>query len=337
MDKIRGVNLGGWLVLERWISPSLFRGSLAPDETSFWVELSGRKQAVLNSHYESWITEADFAWIAQHGLNTVRIPVGYWLFGDELPFTQSVNYLDKAFAWAEKHGLQIIIDLHAAPGSQNGNDHSGKKGSIDWHTNPSNITKTLDVIAKLAKRFGNHSQLLAIELLNEPNEKIPRDILVHFYQEGYARVRAHSGAAVIMADAWQPDCWQGVLSGPDFQNVWLDVHLYQAFGKDNERLSMLDHLKKVRQWSDLLEHITSHPTLVGEWSLGLPPKAFRGLGDFDRDKAMQAYGKAQLQAFAQSHGWCYWTYKTEDKGAWSLRDCVARGWLPSNFEQGLVE
>ena len=33
-------------------------------------------------------------------------------------------YLDKAFEWGKKHGIAIMVDLHAAPGSQNGNDHS---------------------------------------------------------------------------------------------------------------------------------------------------------------------------------------------------------------------
>ncbi|MCY0903238.1 MAG: glucan 1,3-beta-glucosidase, partial [Firmicutes bacterium] len=36
-NKIRGVNLGGWLVLERWMTPSLFAGLDAKDETDFCV------------------------------------------------------------------------------------------------------------------------------------------------------------------------------------------------------------------------------------------------------------------------------------------------------------
>lgn len=31
-DFIKGVNLGGWLLLERWMSPSLFAGTDAVDE-----------------------------------------------------------------------------------------------------------------------------------------------------------------------------------------------------------------------------------------------------------------------------------------------------------------
>ena len=36
--KIRGVNLGGWLVLEKWMTPSVFEGLAAVDETTYCVE-----------------------------------------------------------------------------------------------------------------------------------------------------------------------------------------------------------------------------------------------------------------------------------------------------------
>ena len=39
--KLRGVNLGGWLVLEKWMTPSLFEGLAATDETTYCAELGG--------------------------------------------------------------------------------------------------------------------------------------------------------------------------------------------------------------------------------------------------------------------------------------------------------
>lgn len=38
----------------------------------------------------------------------------------------------KAFAWARKYGLRVNVDLHALPGSQNGYNHSGKQGQVDF-------------------------------------------------------------------------------------------------------------------------------------------------------------------------------------------------------------
>ena len=40
--RLRGVNLGGWLVLEKWMTPSLFEGLSATDETTWCAELGRR-------------------------------------------------------------------------------------------------------------------------------------------------------------------------------------------------------------------------------------------------------------------------------------------------------
>jgi glucan 1,3-beta-glucosidase len=59
---IRGVTLGGWLVLEKWVTPALFAGTSAEDETHLWTELSEHGQReLLRAHRDSFITERDFA------------------------------------------------------------------------------------------------------------------------------------------------------------------------------------------------------------------------------------------------------------------------------------
>jgi len=53
-----------------------------------------------------------------------------------------------------KYGLKIIIDLHAAPGSQNGFQHSGSRdGSLEWGTTDESINQTIYVIDFLSARF----------------------------------------------------------------------------------------------------------------------------------------------------------------------------------------
>ena len=74
------------------------------------------------------------------------------------------------------------------------------------------------------------------------------------------------------------------------------------------------------------------PTLVGEWSCALPPESLGGLTGLALDLAMRAYGDAQLINFDATRGWFFWTYKTENGGAWSFRDCVKRGWLPERYD-----
>ena len=84
--KLRGVNLGGWLVLEKWMTPSLFEGLQAVDETSYCIELGELAGQTLKAHWQDFITIKDFVWLASIGVNAVRIPIGHWIFGDDYPY-----------------------------------------------------------------------------------------------------------------------------------------------------------------------------------------------------------------------------------------------------------
>jgi glucan 1,3-beta-glucosidase len=117
-DQIRGVNLGGWLVLEPWITPTLFEGAGdgAVDEYTL-TQILGPDEATerLSKHWGSFITEGDFSSIANAGLSHVRIPVGYWAAApiEGEPYVDGqLKYLDDAVAWAKTNNLKVIVDLH---------------------------------------------------------------------------------------------------------------------------------------------------------------------------------------------------------------------------------
>lgn len=78
MDKLRGVNLGEWLVIEKWMDENLFSGTEAMDETYLCIEL-GKERAKerLKVHRDEFITERDFEDISVKGFNSVRIPVPF--------------------------------------------------------------------------------------------------------------------------------------------------------------------------------------------------------------------------------------------------------------------
>ncbi|MCL7043053.1 hypothetical protein MKW94_026089 [Papaver nudicaule] len=116
-----------------------------------------KAKAVLTEHRNKYITQENFQYLSKHGINTVRIPVGWWITKDPNPPAPyvggSLAALDNAFKWAQEFGIKCIINLHAAPGSQNGKDHSSSRdGSIEW-TKPENILQSLDVIRFLATKY----------------------------------------------------------------------------------------------------------------------------------------------------------------------------------------
>lgn len=66
---------GSWFVLERWISETPFRSAIGHAQSDLDVARGPNAQQVLEQHWDTWITESDWTWIADKGLNSVRIPV----------------------------------------------------------------------------------------------------------------------------------------------------------------------------------------------------------------------------------------------------------------------
>jgi len=239
-QQVRGVNLGGWLVLEPWITPSIFfqflsaqkkYGDKAKDKTgmdmySFCRALGpeeGNRQ--LRIHWREWVKEEDIKKLASFGINSVRIPVGDWMFKPYGPYAQctdgSVEELDRVMDLCEKYNLTVLIDVHGQKGSQNGFDNSGQSAKVTWTSiasslpigqttfehwpirtaswvgtfnrtnktyseiNYDNINHSLDVIRSIVQRYKDHKAVLGIEPVNEPWELTPIDLLKKFYWDGY--------------------------------------------------------------------------------------------------------------------------------------------------------
>ncbi|MDD4242810.1 MAG: glycoside hydrolase family 5 protein [Bacilli bacterium] len=362
LDKVRGVNLGGWLVLEKWMTPSIFEGLSAKDETSWCVEMGPSAEKVLKYHWNTFITEKDFKWIADVGLNVVRIPVGFWIFGlndypyheyykgNPCPFVKGgIKILDKAFDWAEKYGIKILIDLHCAPACQNSFDNGGIMGVCEWHTRQDCIDYALLTLERLAERYTGREGLYGIETLNEPRWDIPTEILKDFNTEAYYRIRLHCSddVAVVYHDGFRSYTeWNGFLAEPEFKNVVLDVHRYRCFTQEDINSDIYKHIVGVaidlkQEADDIIN--AGHKVFLGEWSLGLDLKVVSlwadgpfnhplvNMDSFQKGVAERVYGAAQLTVFEKYLGWFFWSYKTETTPAWCFKKAVENGWLPNNF------
>ena len=334
-SKLRGVNLGGWLVLERWMVPSVYRDTDALDEYGLSIALGSRAQKRIVQHRESFITAGDFRWIKDCGLNAIRLPVGYWALEAPKPFTDAAECIDFAFDQASRNGLKVLLDLHGAPGSQNGWDHSGRGGEIGWHKDPNNIRETVRVLESFARKYGKHPALFGIELLNEPRDQIPIEILKDFYLESYARIRKHVNpeVAIVFHDSFRAMAWKDFMKAPEYSNVLIDTHLYQSFSDEDRRRSGRQQVVFALNRGTLLDQMQQEelPTFVGEWSLALPPHSLTDLSAFESHLVNGAYADAQLLSFERTTGWFFWSYKLESESAWNFRYCVEQGWLPERF------
>ena len=217
MDNIflRGVNLGGWLVLEKWMTPSLFAGTEAIDEYTF-IQTPGAVEKI-DQHRRSFITEADFKWLRKHGVNAIRIPVGYWVLEGDEPYVGARKYLDWAMVMAEKYQLKVVIDVHGLPGSQNGRDHSGRVGRALWYKDAAYRQRSVEAVARIADRYKDSVALWGIQVINEPRlapyQLVSFYRLRHYYRQVYQRLAGivPPAVAIIVSDAFAPRLMSGVL------------------------------------------------------------------------------------------------------------------------------
>jgi glucan 1,3-beta-glucosidase len=337
MKKIRGLNIGGWLVLEKWMTPNLYENTSAEDEFNLLKQVE-EPEMMLKKHRDTFITEEDFIWIKNHGIDTVRLPVGHWLFKAEYPYFEAKEYVDKVFLWADKHGLKVVLDVHAAKGCQNGFDNGGLSGIIDWPKYPENIQHTLDFISDLCDNYGKEKNLSAIQLLNEPHISIDMKIIQDFYKEGYKIVREKLGeeVSVIFHDAFRLQEWKKFFTDNRFINVYLDTHMYQVFGEVKRDASIFDltnfilknRVETIKQMKDIV------PLIVGEWSVGISPQTLAHARDEVERKAYQKLvANLLLLAFNEADGWFFWNYKLSDQSTekhpgWSFKNMVESGFLP---------
>ncbi|XP_052156274.1 glucan 1,3-beta-glucosidase-like [Oryza glaberrima] len=287
---------------------------------------------ILRNHWSTYIVEDDFKFISASGLTAVRIPVGWWIASDPNPPAPyvggSLQTLDNAFKWAEKYKLGVIIDLHAAPGSQNPWEHSSSRdGTQEWGTSDANIAETVQVIDFLASRYAKSPSLLAVELMNEPfAPRATLESLMKYYHDGYNAVRKYSSTAyVIMSNRLGPhDPTEFLQFANGFPRAVIDVHYYTVFNDLFNNLTVQQNIDFIKSnFSSELKNVTTQNgplTFVGEWvAEWRVPNATK--------EEYQRYAKVQMDVYGQAtFGWSYWTLKNVNNH-WNLEWMINNGYI----------
>jgi glucan 1,3-beta-glucosidase len=145
-NQIRGVNLGGWMVLEPWITPSLFYQFLGSgvNTTAFdmytFCEVLGPIEAnqQLRQHWDTWVTQDIITRLAaSNAVNSLRLPIGDFQFIPYGPYVNGcidggLDYVDSLMDWAYMNGITVLLDIHTMKDSQNGFDNSGQAIGFAW-------------------------------------------------------------------------------------------------------------------------------------------------------------------------------------------------------------
>ncbi|MCR3906706.1 MAG: cellulase family glycosylhydrolase [Tenericutes bacterium] len=335
MDKIKGVNLGGWFVLEQWMKPSLFKDINSNDETGFSTLKPNAKEELIK-HWETFITKDDFVFLKNVGINSVRLPVPWWLEGNP-PYFSALPYIKRAMKWATEVGLNVLIDLHTAPGCQNGFDNGGIQNVMEWHLDQKNIDLTVDRLEFITKTFIDEPSFWGIQVLNEPFKTIDMKIIQDFYKDAYTKIRAITDKPIVFHDAFRPtdSSWEPFFKSNEMKNVIFDVHLYHVFDHGLIHGTMDMHIDRIiNDRIPMIREINKFiPVIVGEWSLGLKFDTLQKDNSFNEDLYTRLMAYLQLYAYTQGYGYYFWNYKVDNEthDQWHFRKLVDQGIFPSKF------
>jgi endoglucanase len=171
---MRGTNLGNWLVPEGYMfkfksvnSPKLINQALSEimgpeDVKAFWKK-----------YQDTYITAADIHFLKASGMNSIRIPFNYRLFtaesymGENNP-NRGFELLDRVIGWCKKEGLYVILDMHAAPGGQTGDNIDDGYGYPFLFKSKASQQLTIDIWHRIAAHYANSTTVMGYDLLNEP-------------------------------------------------------------------------------------------------------------------------------------------------------------------------
>lgn len=316
-ERVRGVSLGGWLLLEPFITPGLFDRANALLEARYSRSAAERPRGceriidqwslhaclghnaslqLVAPHWSSFVQRDDLRTLRDAGINVIRVPVPYWLVDIDADAGEpwcGLSEMQLAFrrvlGWAVELGLKVFVDLHGAPGSQNGFDNSGQHGATRWQASGEgglpNVARTLVVwrrLARLLREFAASADvevsdvLAGLEVINEApcfEDEIDRDVLRAFLVDVYFQLRADLGSEIVpiyLHDCFFPHDWSDFMRGPRFRNVLLDRHEYQVFDVGQQRWPREEHLRLTcEQGFSVAQDQASHGTIVGEFSVAV--------------------------------------------------------------------
>lgn len=174
---LKGFGLGGWLIPEGYML-KFFTSCDRPRRIEKLIEETcGNKYSskFWSEYYDKYISEFDIKLIADHGFNCIRIPFNSRILfntddKNNISFNTSIlMVLDRCISWCKKYGVYVILDMHAAPGGQTGqNIDDSINDQPELFTNKSNM----DILEKewmlLAEHFKEEEIIVGYDLLNEP-------------------------------------------------------------------------------------------------------------------------------------------------------------------------
>ncbi len=328
--QLKGTNVGGWFLQEFWMTVTAYSDNVTAENDVIreLTERFGEEEAdrLMEIYRENFFTEADLDYCKSLGMNCLRLPIWYRTLTDENGnlYENAFDRIDWFVEEAGKRGIYVILDMHGAPGSQNGSDHSGIDGHDEKMINSKFFFGTEEEVSenqrlfyeiweKIAAHYNGNPWVGGYDLLNEPfctfryntglKDSVLLEMLWDIYDEAYRRIRAiDPDHLIIMEATWNPSD----LPHPDrygWENVMYEYHNYLYDDYNNAKGQQIANMRK--KMNDIKKADYNVPSYLGEFAY------------FDNIKAWDD-GVKLINDTGMS--WTTWTYKTiSSVGNWGIR------------------
>lgn len=170
---LKGINLGNWLLPEGYMFK--FKTANSPRLIQTVInELVGEDEGrrFWKTFQQNYITREDIRFIKRSGFNSVRVPFSYRLFATEATPAklegEGYRLLDDVVSWCRQENLYVILDMHAAPGGQTGDNIDDSWGYPFLFESAESQDLVVNIWRKLALRYRNEPIVIGFDLLNEP-------------------------------------------------------------------------------------------------------------------------------------------------------------------------
>jgi endoglucanase len=292
---LKGINLGNWLMPEGYMFK--FKTANSPRLIQTLInELVGEDEGrrFWKTYRENYITQEDIKFIKRSGFNSIRVPFNYRLFvSDTTPAKlegEGYRYLDNVVAWCKKEGLYVILDMHAAPGGQTGDNIDDSWGYPFLFESVESQELAVNIWRKLATVYRNEPTVIGYDLLNEP--------IAHYFDAAILNPRLEPLYRKIVAGIRQVDKDHVIfLGGAQWNNN------FKVFGPPFDAKVVYTFHKywmEVNQGAiqEFLDFRDKHnvPLWMGE-------------SGENTDEWISAY-RTLLEG--NNIGWCFWPYKKLD-------------------------
>lgn len=238
LRKNRGVNFGGVFVLEQDLCPEFFPTNVTGDNNdnsqavteykaiSALIGQLGLKtvRSKLEAHWKNYLNDADWQWLKDNNINSVRIPLGYWIFKNAAfcpgtPF-ENISAVYKN-AWdifkqyyvvkAQKYGISIMVDYHVYPGLEiYVGDHfrTVKNKYFNFLKNKTHQLVVLLSLKFAAESLKNYENIAGIQISNNFDDNKNLDEIKIFYARAINAIRKKNpDISILISDGYSAPQW----------------------------------------------------------------------------------------------------------------------------------